>query len=71
MQYLNTIKTNLFLLFIILSVILYQSHASDPIPRCQAGFYYKTLPLIANEAAILNLDTLFDGYNLNFELKGS
>lgn len=43
--------------------------ADDPIPICKAGFYYQTLPLIANEAAVINLDTLFDGYNLKFELK--
>jgi hypothetical protein len=26
--------------------------------------------MIANESAILNLDSLFDGYNLNFSLQG-
>jgi len=44
--------------------------AVKPAPKCEPKFFYHTLPLIANESAILNLDNLFDGYNLNFSLKG-
>ena len=45
--------------------------AAGPSPRCKPNFYYHTLPLIAEESAILNLDSLFDGYNLEYSLEGS
>ena len=41
-----------------------------PIPKCKTGFYYQTLPLIADESAILRLDSIFNGYNLNYTLTG-
>ena len=41
-----------------------------PIPKCKTGFYYRTLPLIADESAILRLDSIFNGYNLNYNLSG-
>ena len=44
---------------------------AGPTPKCKQNFYYHTLPLIADESAILNLDSLFDGYNLDYSLQGS
>ena len=38
--------------------------SSQPVAKCETGFFYKTLPLIADEAYITNLDHLFNGYNL-------
>lgn len=46
-------------------------YSAKPVPKCQAKPYYKVLPLIPQESAILNLDNIFDGYNLNFNLKGA
>ena len=56
---------------ILLLSMLTFTFAIGPTPRCKPNFYYSTLPLIADEAAILNLDELFDGYNLNFTLSGT
>ena len=44
---------------------------ATPTPKCKQNFFYRTLPLIADESAILNLDNLFDGYNLEFSLQGA
>lgn len=55
----------LLLLFFLLLLL---THESKPIPKCASNSYYKIHPLIPNESAILNLDTVFSGYNLTFEL---
>lgn len=44
--------------------------SAKPMPKCEQTKYYKILPLIAQETAILNLDDIFEGYNLNFSLSG-
>jgi hypothetical protein len=43
--------------------------ASQPTAKCETGFFYQTLPLIADEAYITNLDRLFNGYNLDYKLE--
>lgn len=42
----------------------------NPTARCDVGSYYETLPLIGEEAAILKLDQIFRGYNLEYSLEG-
>jgi hypothetical protein len=59
----------LFLVATIMSLSSSQSISAAPVPKCQTGFFYKTLPLIAEESSIINLDQLFNGYNLQYSLK--
>jgi hypothetical protein len=58
--------------FVLLTVLLIVGRVETvkPAPRCEQRPYYKILPMISNESAILNLDNIFDGYNLNFTLSG-
>lgn len=62
-------KPRLTTLLLVMSWLMLVSSMA-PTPRCKPNFFYRTLPLIADESAILNLDNLFDGYNLKFSLKG-
>lgn len=59
------VKQKLFYLFIAL-ILMMGANCVKPVPKCQPKFFYRTLPMIPNESAILNLDSLFEGYNLNF-----
>lgn len=63
-------KMTLILLVFMLMLATYNCQSSKPAPKCSPNPYYKILPMIANESAILNLDNLFDGYNLTFSLQG-
>ena len=56
---------------VFLALIITLAAAIAPAPKCKPNLYYRTLPLIADEAAILNLDTIFSGYNLDFTLEGA
>ena len=40
--------------------------AAIDLPNCNAADFFKILPLVPQEAYIINLNTLFAGYNLNF-----
>ena len=55
-----------FFSFLLLSLL--NPSLPKPTPKCKTGFYYRTLPLIADESAILPLDSIFHGYNLNYTL---
>lgn len=36
------------------------------LPQCQASSFFKTLPLVPDESYIMDLDSFFGGYNLNY-----
>ena len=59
--------TNQIYRLLLLAVLVVLS-ISINLPQCQVGSFYRTLPLIAHEKTIVNLDQLFTGYNLNFSL---
>lgn len=63
-------KLPLMLLVFMLMLAAHKCQSTKPAPKCSPNPYYKILPMIANESAILNLDNLFDGYNLTFSLQG-
>jgi hypothetical protein len=54
----------LYIFALITILVEGQQISAAPVPKCQTGFFYKTLPLIADESSIINLDQLFNGYNL-------
>lgn len=53
-----------FKLIIILA--LFVSINSIQLPQCQTSSFYKTLPLVPDESYIMDLDSFFGGYNLEY-----
>jgi hypothetical protein len=51
-------------LIFILAIL--SSTSALPLPQCQTSPFYKTLPLVPNESYIMNLDSFFGGYNLEY-----
>ena len=51
---------------IILSIIAFAQTIA--LPQCQTSDFYKTLPMVANETYIMNLDSFFGGYNLEYKV---
>jgi hypothetical protein len=58
----------MWLTMLTLLLMLLRVESAKPTPKCQQKPFYKILPMISNESAILNLDNIFDGYNLNYSL---
>ena len=58
------IRGYLLLSLVVLSVL----GAKAPIPYCVAKPEFKEVPLSLGEQMIVNLDTLFSGYNLDISL---
>ncbi len=58
-------KRNTTKLALILVAIVAVSQAIQ-LPQCQASSFFKTLPLVPNESFIMNLDSFFGGYNLQY-----
>jgi hypothetical protein len=50
---------------VLLLAIVAAIHAIQ-LPQCQTSAFYKTLPLVANETFIMDLDSFFGGYNLQY-----
>ena len=55
-----------FTFIIILSIIA--SANCIALPQCQTSDFYKTLPMVPNETYIMNLDSFFGGYNLDYKV---
>jgi hypothetical protein len=53
----------------VLIATLLSTLRSAPLPQCQTSAFYSTLPLTPDESSILNLDSIFGGYNLNYSLE--
>jgi hypothetical protein len=58
-----------FITHILLTTSSTSPDISKPVAKCDSGFFYQTLPLIADEAYNINLDNLFNGYNLDYKLE--
>jgi hypothetical protein len=54
-------NTFIFILALALPHFIYSQ-----LPQCRTGFFYKTLPLTADEAYIVNLEDAFRGYNIEY-----
>jgi hypothetical protein len=52
----------------IITLLLVATQGID-LPHCQTTAFYKTLPLVANESYIMDLDSFFGGYNLDYSVK--
>jgi len=53
------------LTIVVCSLLLTASQAID-LPNCRTSDFFKVLPLIPEEAYIINLNSIFAGYNLQF-----
>lgn len=55
---------------LIITLLVASTQAID-LPHCQTTDFYRTLPLVANESYIMDLDSFFGGYNLDYSVKAA
>lgn len=53
---------------IIIAITLLITSVIASLPNCHASEFFQLLPLVPEEAYILDLSTLFQGYNLQFNV---